>query len=403
MARGMDAADQTEYPSGRGAKGAGIFCLKFMRILHRARVASDVTGLGRMLLSVVALKEDELGYSKAPTFWDSALQEELGDIDQKTLARVRRKCVESGWLHYEHGRKGKAGRYFVVVPKWASELIATREDESFAGNIPGNNHETFDGDFPSNGSCDPDSTENFRRIGNESGTKEERKGNEKGSIHSSSFPIHLSSSSSQDPEWRMVEERLRGLKVAVVSKAIDSAKANCFTPPQILALVEYLESNPPGCKSPGGAIFNRLVHQVPDSVEWMADENWPWSAQKCAGEDYDGMMRKVNPVDPQALAAADIMLADRERTKDELLEDQFGEDLDRMTDDELTALCRKPDPRTVDRYSIREIQLLATTAAFFLSEHGRDEPKTRLALLRVIGEYHKGGNALPTGEAQLVG
>lgn len=126
--------DATPYPPR-----PKLFSLIFSRLLRNSRIASDIGAVGCWLLHTIADQEDILRYSRAPTFWDSQLQEELGGVDQKTLARFREKCVRAGWLHYEHGRRGKAGRYFVVIPQWALGLLgANPAPELFFGTFNGN-------------------------------------------------------------------------------------------------------------------------------------------------------------------------------------------------------------------------------------------------------------------------
>lgn len=99
------------YPSRPAA-----FAPHFIRELRKAEIPMEVGAAGAWLLSVIVDHEDRLDYRKAPEFVDHELQHELGGVDQKTLARLRNKCVDVGWLHYEPGAKGRAARYFVVIP-----------------------------------------------------------------------------------------------------------------------------------------------------------------------------------------------------------------------------------------------------------------------------------------------
>ncbi|VTR92160.1 Uncharacterized protein OS=Blastopirellula marina DSM 3645 GN=DSM3645_24505 PE=4 SV=1 [Gemmata massiliana] len=52
----------------------------------------------------------------------------LGSAD--ALDRVRKRCVAAGWLHYEPGAKGVAGRYWVTVPDQCADLGDGPTDEN---------------------------------------------------------------------------------------------------------------------------------------------------------------------------------------------------------------------------------------------------------------------------------
>lgn len=106
-----------------------FFSHRFVRLLTKACVAQDIGPTGVWLLAVIAHQEDAACYRRAVTFWDGQLMPILGVTDQKTLASARRKAVDSGWLHYEAGRKGIPGRYWVMVPSHAEDLDDLSSDE----------------------------------------------------------------------------------------------------------------------------------------------------------------------------------------------------------------------------------------------------------------------------------
>jgi hypothetical protein len=69
------------------------------------------------LLCLIAHTEDSRRY-KPPgvTFWNSQLVPITGFGSVDKLHRVRAHAVASGWLHYQPGRRGRAGLYWVEIP-----------------------------------------------------------------------------------------------------------------------------------------------------------------------------------------------------------------------------------------------------------------------------------------------
>lgn len=112
--------------------------------------------------------------------------------------------------------------------------------------------------------------------------------------------------------WEEVEEGLKRLKVSLIRKAVDSAREHEFNPPQVMALIGYLETNPPGCVSAKGAIFNRLVEQAADAVHWDATEHWPWSDSSGSAPGTNGGAAGY-PVQPTSAEARDRELAESRR------------------------------------------------------------------------------------------
>ena len=91
--------------------------------------AQDIGAVGVLLATVIATTEDAAGYRRAVTYFDGQLLPLLGLTSQKALANAREKCVQAGWIHYEHGRKGVAGRYWTTVPVHAKGLDQSPTDE----------------------------------------------------------------------------------------------------------------------------------------------------------------------------------------------------------------------------------------------------------------------------------
>lgn len=125
-----------EYP-GRPQ----FWAMKFIRKMGKTCIAQEIGAAGFALLAEIASTEDVAGYSRAVTFYDSQLMMTLGLHCHKSLARIRQKCVDAGWLHYEPGCKGRAGRYWTLEPDYATALPDSSfdEGEQFSGEMPGHN------------------------------------------------------------------------------------------------------------------------------------------------------------------------------------------------------------------------------------------------------------------------
>lgn len=105
------------------------FAHKFCRLLTKAVVAQEIGPDGCWLLSVIAHQEDAKFYSGPVTFFNSQLQPLVGLNSEDTLFRLRKKCVDGGWLHYEPGVKRRAGKYWVTIPEGMIDLPDTPIDE----------------------------------------------------------------------------------------------------------------------------------------------------------------------------------------------------------------------------------------------------------------------------------
>ena len=86
----------------------------FMRALIDREAGTAVGATGLALLAVVVTMEDKKRYAPVD-FWTSHLLRTLG-VSEDALIVARRRCTEAGWLHYEPGTRGKAARYWVILP-----------------------------------------------------------------------------------------------------------------------------------------------------------------------------------------------------------------------------------------------------------------------------------------------
>lgn len=93
-----------------------FFAHKFVRLLHKAAVASEIGRDAFSLLVVIVHTEDAMRYRGAAKFWNSQLVETLGFKKWDQFDACRKRAIESGWLVYTCHGKRMAGEYWVTVP-----------------------------------------------------------------------------------------------------------------------------------------------------------------------------------------------------------------------------------------------------------------------------------------------
>ena len=162
------------YPADRPK----FFPMRVNRAMTNSCAAQLIGSAGCFLVLKIAMKEDELFYRRAVTWCDEYLMEQLNITSRKTLALVRKKCIDAGWLHYEPGCKGRLSRYWVTIPdqfdgldvKSASEEAddETEQAGAFGSKIY---HQLGD-----------ESANNRQTIGTESANNRHRTGTEKGAL-----------------------------------------------------------------------------------------------------------------------------------------------------------------------------------------------------------------------------
>lgn len=110
----------TEYPEGRADHG--IFALEFMRRLPR----EGLTAAERAFLHHVVLAEDAAWYRGPVRFWLAEFANLLGcSVD--TVARVRQRLIDAGWLVYIRPEaRRQAGSYWVTVPESSNRTDAVK-------------------------------------------------------------------------------------------------------------------------------------------------------------------------------------------------------------------------------------------------------------------------------------
>ncbi len=92
------------------------FAHKFGRVIFRCCLANEIGADTCYLLLQIAHTEDSARYRGPVTFFNEQLVSVCGCANVKALARLRQKAIEAGWLDYQPGGKGTAGRYFVTIP-----------------------------------------------------------------------------------------------------------------------------------------------------------------------------------------------------------------------------------------------------------------------------------------------
>lgn len=123
-----------------------FFSHRFCRLMGKVCLANEVGAEACWMLALVVNTEDAKGYRGAVTFFNAQLMQLAGIKNVKALGRVRARCVEAGWLHYEAGTKGRAGKYWVSIPERFQAWDDGPSDER-AGKYGGDEHGGFGGDI----------------------------------------------------------------------------------------------------------------------------------------------------------------------------------------------------------------------------------------------------------------
>lgn len=92
-----------------------MFAMKFCRQLSKRAAAMHIGADGCWLLTVIAMQEDASHYEVAPQYYDIQLADRCGWHRTK-VDRVRQKCIEAGYLHYEPGPHRGTSTYWVILP-----------------------------------------------------------------------------------------------------------------------------------------------------------------------------------------------------------------------------------------------------------------------------------------------
>ena len=115
----------SDYP-----KRDKFFSHRFCRLLTKTAMAQQIGAGTCWMLTVIAHQEDSKRYTEPVSYWNDQLQSVSGFGSRSTLVKARKKAIESGWLHYEPGGKGKVGKYWVLIPERFEDLPDLPCDEN---------------------------------------------------------------------------------------------------------------------------------------------------------------------------------------------------------------------------------------------------------------------------------
>lgn len=124
--------DKTAPMNGKAdgyPKRVKFFALRFCRLMAKVCLANEIGPEACWMLAVIAHTEDAKCYSDPVTFFNGQLMPLVG-LSEDSLDRARRKAIDTGWLHYEPGRKKVAGRYWVQIPDRFKGIDDAPTDES---------------------------------------------------------------------------------------------------------------------------------------------------------------------------------------------------------------------------------------------------------------------------------
>jgi hypothetical protein len=107
----------SDYP-----RRESFFAYRYCRLLAKTCAAMELGPDGCWMLSVIAMLEDTKRYSDAVLYYNGQLMAVTGFTREHTMIDVRKRAVQSGWLHYEPGGKRKPGRYWVTIPERFADI-----------------------------------------------------------------------------------------------------------------------------------------------------------------------------------------------------------------------------------------------------------------------------------------
>lgn len=105
---------------------------RVIRKMNKSCAANEIGPEGFTLVSTIAMTEDAKRYLAAVTFFNGQLMPITGLRSESRLDRTRKRCIETGWLHYEPGTKSTPGRYWTLIPEHAEPFSdAPIDDDAF--------------------------------------------------------------------------------------------------------------------------------------------------------------------------------------------------------------------------------------------------------------------------------
>lgn len=332
-----------QYP-----KRPAFFANKFCRILTKSAAAMELGTGATLMLMVIAQQEDSKRYTGPVLYWNSQLGLLCGFIGSKRLTNARQAAIDAGWLAYTPGRRGKAGKYWVMIPERYSNL--------------------------NDGPCDEMTDELEVELTNETSTQQDRghvltsqnglqSNLNRTSIESQSnlkgqpfIPIPKPSSSplsteanaclsatkeEDDLDWKILEEKIFTLGIGKATEIVSGCRRRECKPSQVSKLIEWWERKK--SKLGIGALYTKLKCFAPDQ---SISANWPEPKETHNPAKARASLQKQTDV-----RAADKAERDAKKSKENSetlrLEGAFGAEIDSMSVAEVKAMLKKDNSKTV--------------------------------------------------------
>lgn len=302
-----------KYPANRKS----FFAIKYIRRLQKQAYANRIGPEACWLLGAIAMQEDETGYERPVDFFNGQLLDRCGFADDRALERIRRKCIESGLLHYTPSVKRKAGLYWVIVPpQW----------------------EPFDGTYHTSAEIHPQNGGSIRQESVDQSARKLLINPPPKCLPSIPIPFPVSDpipppTIPADGGWNDLIERIRKHGLGKAKETIRDARRLNLTLSYITAVVEHYESLPGLWNA--GAIRWRLTNE--DAITFPPAEGWPPPnavAQRQAQVD-----RMVISDRLKDHAEAQNRASDKERNSQLLL--RFNDRLKALTPAEVQAMAEE--------------------------------------------------------------
>jgi len=254
-------------------RGAGyprrtpFFFHRFSRLLIKTCAAQVIGADGCWLLAIIAATEDSKRYRAAVSFYNPQLSAFCGwSIDK--LDRVRKRCIDEGFLHYEPGGNRTPGLYWVLV----DDSLGDAPDLGPIGEL--------ESDFKpqtAEHSADDSATEPRTSCG-ENRDKPADLTNLSCPITPPSPPDAANTRPSKpEPvgdadQWQKVEGELISVGVSHWRGLLGSYRETGCSAEHALELIEFWKRHQDRFDSPIGALHHRMENAHPSIP---TDERWP--------------------------------------------------------------------------------------------------------------------------------
>lgn len=345
-----------------------FFAYKFVRLLTKTAAAQDLGPQVCWLLSVIAHQEDAKRYRGAVTYYNNQLLPLVGCNSHDALDRVRKKAIDSGWLHYKSGRKGKAGQYWVIVPREYLDADDGPCDETdpFAAFSEPQPTATTDVDANRTHICEHNPEESRAQPGGKpSATRAQP---ERKCVPFYPYPNPYPppppvapESSHGDAAWKSLVQAAvaAGLEVLDCLKAAYNAGLAIA---EIREIIQHFEDQRELQGWTPAALHHRLNHAEPGQP---VDRGWPPPDPKAIRR------QQAAQREAQQAMAAQGKERDREQSRERLeaIEAEFGPELDSMNQGDLLELAASVSPFVAKRVrqaglvpSVRSQLLMAMSA-----------------------------------------